>query len=111
MDFATYLAIAVSVWGGAPDCGTPTIELHDTLVMPIAAEGVPAGQPVTGLAWQDTCQIQLSRQGLRSLRLWTGRKAFSAYLCDLVVHEVGHLKGLDHDDPAMELGHRFRACR
>ncbi len=98
MNLATFLAIAASVWGGQPACGQPAVEWHATLTS--------QGASMAGLAHSD-CRIQLS--------IYWWRRYSPAMQCDLVVHEYGHQRLRDFDNPhvhpGMEQGHRFRACR
>lgn len=100
MNPAVFLSVAASVWGGQT---TPTIEWHESLVATEMVEGHPLGTPLGGIAWTDENKIQLSATWWRSHRDATAR-------CNLIVHEYGHLHGLDHSHPGMEDGHRFRAC-
>jgi hypothetical protein len=104
---ATYLAIAVSAWG-TPACGTVSVEWHTNLVVgqaPIGSVyGYAPGTNLKGVASPSRCVIQLN------LTRW--RRTHPRYQCDLVTHEVGHLRLMTgrHDHPALRDGWKFASC-
>jgi len=84
-----YLRFADRFWRsrGVPPCGTPTIWLAEDL-----------GGRVMGRASQDTCEMwlltDLVREAQRRRTLY--RLMGQSLLCQIVLHERGHLGGLNH---------------
>lgn len=66
--------IASQYWGGQPPCGKPTIKMYEF------------GNRYVGYANSVTCEIIVDRHHSRS------------YICDIVAHEWGHLKGFPHSN-------------
>jgi hypothetical protein len=66
------LAVAAMWWGPGP-CQDPVVKV------------VPIRGPAIGAAWTDLCVLEVEPGAW----LWKD-------LCSVVVHEVGHLRGLGH---------------
>lgn len=93
MNFALALSIAVSFWGAhgvTVPCEPVAVSGADAL-MPTDPYGLPA--PMATYATD--CRVLISSQGA-----WM-RKAFPAFYCGNVVHEVGHIIGRAHGHGVM----------
>ena len=69
------LAAGRAFWGGDPPCGRPVVRMLPDWY--------------GGYALEDICTIDIGEHELRDFD----------FLCNLVVHELGHLRGLGHGQP------------
>jgi hypothetical protein len=95
---ATYMAISHSHWGGA----VPTCVANGVTVIPVHAVLYDDPDPeVAARADQPGCRLWVDRGNWRGMR--------PAEACMIVVHEWGHLLGLDHSHDPLDVMADFPA--
>jgi hypothetical protein len=108
MKWAIAVAIALNFWGDRDipiPCGAPVAVAGADAQMPKDAHGTPA--LMAAEPW--SCRILISRHGSER------RHYDPAGYCTTVVHEIGHLAGLEHSTgimaPKVALRDRPHDCK
>jgi hypothetical protein len=83
---AQFLPIARAAWPGSPCAGREAVHLDGDAALRAQAPAIAGpGEALNGMAEPETCEV------------WLSSTMTARTFCTVLVHEFGHLAGLDHN--------------